>query len=114
MADEIQAVRDAANEGKLFIGSDGAEIRFARLLGEANRIQRIAEREARERVRQQLTHDRLREVARAENLEALIVRVLRATSYPPPARVYRTGGAGERGAVLSCESPTHSILRKTC
>ncbi len=94
---EVRALCKAAVEGTSFVETKGAQIRFIRLLGEVNQVHRDARHEARQRIREQLTIERLRDIARAEDLEEPLVRILHVL-FPPPALVDRTGGAGENGA----------------
>jgi hypothetical protein len=101
---EVSIVLNAASSGIEFLGKDGAEIRFQRLVGEAADLVLAVQRETRERLRGQITRDRIGTVARAENLEELLTRVLRV-SFPAPARVDRTPGSGERGADIVIRIP---------
>ena len=63
------------------------------------------QQEAQRQVRERITAELLSKTARAENLEGLLVRVLR-TSFPAPATVEWTAGRNEQGADIVIRLPT--------
>lgn len=99
----VNKILAAAERGEN-LEAGGAGVRLTRLLREIRYSLREAQREARDRIRPQITIQQLRDIERAAQLEEVLVQALQSR-FPSPVVIDHTGGAGEMGADIVIRIP---------